>query len=100
MRIKSRLRNWLDIKEPKAPLTAIDLRPLICRALVDIIEGKPSEYYTHNDGVNAFVQALEKAAYKTANQTANTAVMQGLKKVETEEFIDKIIERIKRKQLS
>lgn len=101
--MKNIIRKWLEIKDPE-PQPAIEekeLRRLIGQAINDALEDKKDYEYSWYLPAhlirNALNAAIERASKEPARQEA-TKILEA--RVAGEAFIDEIVERIKRKQLS
>lgn len=98
MKIKNIIKNWLDIKEPEKPkpIEKRELRKLVGEAFVEAFENRPDfeDIFCFNPGSvrNLIHQAIKEYSVKGARVAAEN-------QIQSEEFIDKIVERIKRKQL-
>lgn len=85
--VKNLIRKWLGIVEVKQ-LSDRELRKMIGEAVVDALSG---------DFGNTLTNALEKAPRETTKAVSAKSVEN---RVGGEAFIDEIIDRIRRKQLS
>jgi hypothetical protein len=99
--MKQVIRNWLGIKEvelPK-PLSKVELRHMVGEAFEEALNGRPDNMYsffTSTPRPNLFQGILQKEARIQVKQITEDEVESQIK---SEEFIDLIIDRIKRKQL-
>lgn len=91
--MKKLILRWLGIHDEK-------LRNMVGQAVVDALEGKMDVYFKYvipDDLTNTLERGLENAASKICGRVAHNAVHS---RIDGEDFIDQIIERIKRKQLN
>lgn len=101
--MKKIIRKWLEIKDPKPPteIKEVEIRRLIGEALHDALDNKSdfegSWYIPPNYIKNALNEAIERAAKDPARKEAEMIVES---RISGEEFIDEVVARIKRKQLS
>ena len=98
--IKRLLQRWLKINNNPS-IQLVDLRKMIGEAVVTALAGQGDEHWNEYYGGyrsfgNTLTNALEKASDKAARYTAKDEID---KRINTEEFIDSVVERIKNKQL-
>ena len=97
--MKNLVRKWLGIKDPFI-VDEIMLRRMIGEAFQSALEGSPDSIWgshLRTLGIkNTLNSALERASQDTATRIARQEIRD---RVDTEEFIDKIVNRIKQKQL-
>jgi len=105
--MKKLIRKWLDIKDPE---------PCSCerydeQKLVGMVEEAFFECFNESQKrrypwfqlprIQSIVErALEKASVETATNIARYETNLCLNEIKSEEFIDKVVERIKRKQVN
>jgi hypothetical protein len=95
------LKSEIELLKSQQIEDKIVIRKMIGEAIVDLMNGTPDEvfdrrYYWPSGYQNTFKAKVQQMASATAEPAAIYAIKV---KVESEEFIDNIIERIKRKQL-
>ena len=97
--MKNLIRKWLGIRD-SIVVDEYMLRRMIGEAIQAALEGSPdSEWASYLSTIwtkNTLNSALERAARDTA---INVAMGEISARIDTEEFIDKIVSRIKQKQL-
>lgn len=103
MTIKQRIRNWLGINDAPEPITEDQLRKMIGEAIDALVNNETDDQkrwpsYGYNEAIfSNFMLVIRRVIEK---ETHNEAVKHVERKVNNEEFLDKIIDRIKRKQLN
>jgi hypothetical protein len=102
-RMKNMIRKWLGVDKLEAPkpLDKTELRRMVGQAVADALEGK-SDYeslwfFPCERMKNIVERCVEKAATEPARITAEKAIEA---RISGEKFVDEVVERIKRKQLS
>ena len=106
--MKKLIRKWLGIealetKVEALPFGKMEIRKLVGQALIDAMDGKEDEsfgraWYLAQEGVlNNFEAAVKRVASGHTEEISKDLISQ---KIDSEQFIDDIVARIKRKQLN
>lgn len=103
--IKNIIRKWLDIKDPEPvnPVrvyTEVELRRMVGEAVVSALQGRPdcmTWFGVEAFGIKSLLEnCIAEATEKPAIEAAEAKITE---RIGGEEFIDQVIERIRRKQL-
>ena len=98
--MKNLIRKWLGIVEVK-PMSDRELRKMIGEAVVDALSGASDERWAlwclPTGFGSTLTSALEEASKGTAKSVAAKLIEE---RIGGETFIDEVIDRIRRKQLS
>ena len=101
--MKNMIRKWLGIDKIEAPqpIDKTELRRMVGQAVADALEGKSdyeSVWFFPGERMRNIVErCVEKAATEPARSTAEATLKE---RIGGEAFVDEVVERIKRKQLS
>lgn len=110
--MKKWLRKWLGVESLDEKVDEIckkidlelriipsdqELRHMVGKAVEDAFNGNPEKWGFTIEMKNKLHQALEMAAIKPASKIVQHEIKQ---RIGTEEFIDSVVERIKRKQIN
>jgi hypothetical protein len=106
--MRKHIRKWLGIGEkqslpsPPVLISQDKISAMVVDALLQTLDEtrKPLYIWRFPDYYKStFHKALENAAVLTASNTAKYECMKHLDEINREEWLDKVVERIKRKQL-